>query len=492
MLKTFRKEGVQKKILWALASVIIISFVFFGTISSNMSGNSSYAGKAFGKKISLIDFQRHYNNTRDQAIMIHGENFFKMSSLLNLEGETWDRIILLEEAKRLNIKVKDAEIVEFLQTLKIFQRDGKFDNLLYNDLLGFIFRRSARDFEEGMRDQLTIMKLFEQVTSSLTINEKEIREAYRRDNEKVQISYVLFPPTDYSAGIDVTEEEAKAYFITHQQEFATEPAVNVKYISLEYPADAKDEDKQAIKDKTYAISSKLQDGEKLEAVAKEANLEIKESGFFSMNQPNLALGWSYDTLEKIFNLKDGESTEPIETPTGYQFLTINERREGSVPDFDTTISKVIEAVKTSRAMEIAKEKADQSVQKIKEAMAAAPDAAFESTAEALNLKVQQTPMFNRGQYLPTIGLSREFQDAAYDLTETDKLSLAIPTSKGYCILYRDGVTPVEEAEFQKAKDKYGSAVIDEKRNQMIVNFMSEARLRADVQNNLPKQESNDQ
>jgi peptidyl-prolyl cis-trans isomerase D len=491
MLKTFRKEGVQKKILWVLAAIIIISFVFFGVLSPG-TGGTTEAGKAFGKKVSIREFEKHYNNTRDQAIMIHGENFFKMSPFLNLEGETWDRIILLHEAKRLNIKVKDSEIVEFLQTLKMFQRDGKFDTLLYNDLLRFIFHRNARDFEEGMRDQLTIMKLFEQVTASLTINEKEIREAYRRDNEKIQISYILFPPSDYADGIDVTEEEAKAYFITHQQEFATEPSVNVKYISLDYPADAKDEDKKATKDKVYDISSKLQDGEKLDAIAKEYNLDVKESGFFSMNQPNIALGWSYDTLEKIFNLKDGETTDPIETATGYQFLTVNERREAVAPEFETSKSKVIETVKTSRAMEIAKERADQSAQKIKEAMAAAPETTFNATAEALNLKVQKTPMFNRGQYLPTIGLSREFQDAAYDLTEKDKLSPAIPTAKGYCILYRDAVTPVEEAEFQKAKDKYGSALIDEKRNQMIVDFISEARLRADVQDNLAKQKNNQQ
>ena len=55
MLKTFRKEGVQKKILWFLAAIIIISFVFFGTVSSRMTDNpSSYAGKAFGDRKSVV------------------------------------------------------------------------------------------------------------------------------------------------------------------------------------------------------------------------------------------------------------------------------------------------------------------------------------------------------------------------------------------------------------------------------------------------------
>lgn len=489
MLKTFRKEGVQKKILWFLAAIIITSFVFFGTVSSRLTDNpSSHAGKAFGKKISITDFQKHYTNTRDQAIMIHGENFFKMSASLNLENETWDRIVLLSEAKRRHIKATDAEVIDFLRTLKMFHRDGQFDDLLYKDLLRFIFHRSARDFEEGMRDQLTIMKLFEQVTASMNINEKEIREAYRRENEKIQISYILFPPSEYTNGINVNDSETKSYFETHPQEFMTPPSINIKYISMDYPTDAKDSDKKTLKNKIYEISSKLQAGDTLETIAKEYTSEIKESGFFSMNQPNIALGWSYDTLEKIFNLKTGETSEPIETATGYQFLTIKERQEASLPNFDSVKVKVIDAVKTSKGFEIAKQNADQYAQKIKDALSANPESTFQSVSESMNLKVQQTPLFNRGQYLPTIGLSKEFQDAAYDLTEKDKLSAAVATAKGYCILYKDAVIPVAEEEFQKAKDKYASALINEKRNQMIIDFISDARLRADVQNNIPKKD----
>ncbi|MBL8012742.1 MAG: SurA N-terminal domain-containing protein, partial [Candidatus Omnitrophica bacterium] len=65
MLKIFRKEGVQKKILWFLAAVIIISFVFFGTVTRlRDTSSSSYAGKVYGKKISMMDFNKHYQNTR--------------------------------------------------------------------------------------------------------------------------------------------------------------------------------------------------------------------------------------------------------------------------------------------------------------------------------------------------------------------------------------------------------------------------------------------
>lgn len=486
MLKLFRKEGIQKKVLWAVAGMIIISFVFFGTYSTQVDNSSSFAGKVFGKKVSLQDFEKAYNNTRDQAIMIHGESFFKMSAYLNLENETWDRIILLQEAKRRHIKAKDSDVIDFIQSLPMFQRNGQFDNILYNDLIHYVFKRNPRDFEEGMRGQLTVMKLFEQVTSSLAINEKEIREAYRRDHEKIQISYILFPPSDYTNGISVTEDEAKSYFQSHQREFMAPPSLNIEYISFDYPAGAKDEDKKALKETIYPISQKLQNGAKLETIAKQNNVEIKESGFFSMEAPNIAMGWSYDTLEKIFHLKIGEVSDPIETANGYQFLRVKEQREALLPNFADVKTKVIDAVKTSKGLEMAKQKADEHAQKIKDAFTASSESSFRTIAEGLNLKISQTPLFNRGQYLPTIGLSREFQEAAYDLTEKDKLSATVETAKGYCILYRDNIEPVKEEEFQKAKDQYASTLINEKRNQMIINFLSDLRLRADIQNNLPK------
>ncbi|MBL8012445.1 MAG: peptidyl-prolyl cis-trans isomerase, partial [Candidatus Omnitrophica bacterium] len=284
----------------------------------------------------------------------------------------------------------------------------------------------------------------------------------------------------------VTTEDAKSYFEANPQQFMMPPSINVQYLNLDYPAGTKDEEKKAIKDKAYEISVKIQAGDKLETIAKSYALDLKESGFFDMNQPNLSLGWSYDTLEKIFNLSNGQVSEPIETPTGFQFLSVKDRKEASQPGFDSVKNKVVDAIKTRKGFEIAQQKATEAVKSLQEKLNAAPEMTFNSAAGDLNLKTQQTPVFNRGQYLPVIGLSKEFQDAAYDLTEKDKLSPAIATAKGYCILYRDLVMPVEEAEFQKAKDKYASALIEEKRNQMIVDFMTEARLRADVQNNLPK------
>ena len=101
MLKILRKKGVAKKVLWGIAIVIIISFGFFGTANyTNNSSGPSFAGKIFEKRIPIEKFEQAYQRTRLQAFLRYGENFNKISSFLNLEAETWDRLILLREADR--------------------------------------------------------------------------------------------------------------------------------------------------------------------------------------------------------------------------------------------------------------------------------------------------------------------------------------------------------------------------------------------------------
>ena len=113
MLKIFRKKGVARKVLWGVAVVIIISFGF-GLGMSQFGGGvtlDTAAGKVFGQKVSVKDFQNYMTDTRDQAMLMHGENYRKFLPFIDMESETWTRIILLKEAERLAIKVADPEVI---------------------------------------------------------------------------------------------------------------------------------------------------------------------------------------------------------------------------------------------------------------------------------------------------------------------------------------------------------------------------------------------
>ena len=102
MLKALRKKEVAKKILYVLAAIIIPAFVLWGSGSLIRDrSKSNYAGEIFGKRISFDQYRDSLLAVKNLAIIKFGENFFKIQGFLNLEGEAWDRLILL----RIRIRV---------------------------------------------------------------------------------------------------------------------------------------------------------------------------------------------------------------------------------------------------------------------------------------------------------------------------------------------------------------------------------------------------
>ena len=160
MLEILRRKGVNKTILWFIAIVIILSFGVFGT-AYRIDNTINSAGTLFGHNVNMRDFQQAYADTRDQNIITYGDEFFKKGARLDLEQETWERLMLLKEAQKRYIHVSDQEVVAFIASFPFFQRSGQFDQRLYEQIVQnpSIFDRSTHDFEEGIRKQLIIKKL---------------------------------------------------------------------------------------------------------------------------------------------------------------------------------------------------------------------------------------------------------------------------------------------------------------------------------------------
>jgi hypothetical protein len=188
MLKILRKKGVAKKIIWVVVVIIIISFGFLGTaylITDRQQTTS--AGKIFNKEISIEDYNKVYQNTRVQAIRQYGYNLEKIAGLLNLDAQTWDRLILLNEAKKQRVVIPDKQVIETIREDKSFEKNNQFDPLLYNAILRNLQIR-PRDYEESVRDNLKIAELYQRATASVKVTDEEILKEYQTRNEKVQVS----------------------------------------------------------------------------------------------------------------------------------------------------------------------------------------------------------------------------------------------------------------------------------------------------------------
>jgi len=207
MLEVLRRKGVNKTILWFIAIIIILSFGVFGT-AYRLDNTVNSAGTIYGHNVSIKEFQQAYLDSRDQAIRIYGDEFFKNGNKIDLEQETWDRLILLKEAQKREIHVTDQEVVADIAAIPFFQRNGHFDQVLYEEIVEnpSVFDRPTHDFEEGVRKQLAIKKLIELVAPESVLNDADLKKEYQKRNEKITLQYVLFNASDFAKNTPVTED----------------------------------------------------------------------------------------------------------------------------------------------------------------------------------------------------------------------------------------------------------------------------------------------
>jgi len=494
MLKILRKKGIAKKLIWGVAILIIISFGFLGTAYLIAdSGSSNYAGKIFNKKVSIEDFDKIYQHVRIQAMMQHGDNFNNIRQFLNLEAETWDRLILIKEANRRKITATDEEVVQAIEQYEFFKRNGQFDTLLYNDILRFVFRIEPRNFEEGTRDNVRFLKLFQEVTNSAVVSEEDIRETYIKQNEKIQVSYAFLSPDTFINQVTFNPDKALAYYETNKESFLVPPMINVQYMTLKFPEDTQESDednrklaKEVLRNQAAAIYQALSTNPDMKSVAATHQLEVKQSGYFSEEQPNLNLGWSYDLLKGIFQLPVNQTIAPFETTDGIYIVKVSDKKAAHIPTYEDAKEKVQQALIKQEAKMIAATKAAVYLQQIKESYNNSPLKDFGNIVKEAGLDLNQTPNFIRGQYLPKIGLSKEFQDAAFELTEDNKMSDVVEIPAGFCILHLDTSVPIDEEQYLKQKDKFSQTLLQDQRSEIFSDFLSALRVKANLEDNLSK------
>ena len=262
--------------------------------------------------------------------------------------------------------------------------------------------------------------------------------------------------------------------------------VNVEYASLSYPANATEAQKEAIKKEIQTLAKDLKADSDFKAIGQVHKIEVKESGLFTQTQPLLTFAWSPELVEKIFTMKQGEYSPAIETPDGWQVIKLKERKDSLIPEFDTIKNDVKNALLTDKGFSLALTKANDALKVIQDGLK--QNTPFNKLAESQGAKVEQTPLFSRGEFIANMGLISEFQEVTLKMNMQNRLSDVLSTSVGPAIIYLDSVEPMDEKQFESEKENFKQMMLAQKRNQAIVGFVTKLKIEANVQSllNRPK------
>jgi peptidyl-prolyl cis-trans isomerase D len=472
MLKKLRKRKTAKRIWIILTILILPAFVFWGFGSFIRSKQEiTYAGKIFGKKVSLLEYKDALEAVKNQAIIQFGDNLSEIEKRLNLESLVWNRLVLLAEAKKRKINVTDQEVIELIESYPFFQRKGRFDNQIYSQMLQYVFRAQPRIFEEQTRQSLMLSKLYKEVTGNLNLTEEEIKKEYQKSNEQINLYYIASLTNDFIKDIAATDEEIRDYFTKNSLQFKQPLSFNIEYISLA----SEDKNEAAIKDMIKLLALRLTKKEDFTKASKELNLQVKETGLFNQTDPIPGIGWSPQILSLISKLKIGEFTPPIYMDKYYYILRLKEKKEPYIPDFQTIKDKVKEVFIKEAARKIAQQKIEDALKELKTAYKTnSKTLDFDKIAKIYGLKSDSTGLFKYGSYIEGIGASDNFFTAAVYLKEDDTSGI-IEMPSGFYIIKLKSKIPVDEKKFTEEKPEFAKKLMLQKKEEYFSRFLQDSR-----------------
>ncbi|MDD4899007.1 MAG: peptidylprolyl isomerase [Candidatus Omnitrophica bacterium] len=467
MLKKLRHKKTSKKILIFLAAVIIPAFAFWGfssVIKDPKEGGK--IGKIFGRNVSALDFKEAVDAVTNMAIMRYGDDYAKIRSSLNLEAEAWQRLILLTEAKRKNIKVSDKEVVEYIESYPFFQNKGQFDNRIYNEMLQYVFRTLPRDFEEQTRQNLMMSKLYRQVTENIKLTDQEIKDEYKKANEEINLFYLQASPADFAKDIPVSDQAIRDFFQKNPFLFKRPLSFDVEYVTF-------GKDDPAADEKARAMLSLLKKKDDFTKIAKDFNLTPKDTGLFAENDPLPGIGWLPQISAILAKSNAGKYLEPVEVDKSIYVLRVKERKEPYIPDFESAKDKVKEAYLKEESKKIAQDRINNALEKLNALPGKkAKQSEFEQIAKSLGLKTATTGFFKFGSYIEGIGASDSFFTPAQKLKD-DEFSPVINMPSGFFIVRVKEVKPIDEKKFTAEKESFREKLLLQKKQEYFTKFLEE-------------------
>ncbi len=473
MLKLLRKKKVAKRIFYILAIIIIPAFVIWGSASVlNKDKTPSYAGIIFGKKVSFDEFRDALFGWRIAMQLQFGDKAREvMNSFFKPSEAAWDRLILLHEVKARHIKIKDDEVVKMIANFPFLQKDGRFDPQSYNLFLRYSISVQPHVFEEKLRQNIAMARVFQDVTKNITITEDEIRKDYEKQNIQTKVKYVLFNTAGYKSSITVTEEELKTYYENNKNLFRVPPQINAIYAAVELKEDTSESEKEESLEKMKKFAAKCK-SKGIEAAAKDEGLKLQETGFFGLEDPIPAIGWMPQVSGDLFNLNTGAFSSVMKLERGIYLFKVKERRDAHLEAFNDIKEKVKDKYLGQKSKEIAKSKADEFLKSVQTG-----STSFEKAAEAAKLEVKETPLFTQEGYIPEIGMGKDFMEA-FSLAKDQVLSHPIELGQGFYVIKSMETTKIDEDKYKKEKEEFSKTALDQKKNKAFNEFFQDLKKKA--------------
>jgi hypothetical protein len=293
---------------------------------------------------------------------MYGNKLDELRSRINFKGEAWDRILLLEHAKKEKIRASDKEVVDWVTKQEAFHKDGKFNKTYYDMYIERALRSTPRQFEEEIRQMLTLAKIQDKIKANLELSDDKLKELYREERTEKDLLYAVLPKDSFEASSQVTDGEIKQLYDLVKDKL-TSPE-DGHPLSFE---ESKEEVRKKVTSgkaaelavkKLNEIKTRIKNPADFESVLKEEKLEVVPHEKYRKGTYPAGI-WPSDGLEKsVAKLGENEISDVFEVPKGAMIAKV-----AKVHPFD---EKKFEEEKKAFKDQIAVNRSQEGLQKLLE------------------------------------------------------------------------------------------------------------------------------
>lgn len=452
MLRFMRRHAASLwiKLLFGLLAAV---FIYWG-IGAGLRGTQRLtpAAKVNGIPITEKELERAHENLLRFYREVYGEQFRpELLQAIDTRGQALDQLIrtelLYQAGLEWGLEAGDAEVRDAIAQMPAFRtEDGRFDKDFYVRVLR-ANRMSPGEFEESVRRDVVVKKVQDIALAGVYVAEDDVRQHFQLANEKVNLSYVEFEPSEFldqvkldegaiqayyeqhkesfrepervkveyvlyeeSAFVpkaEVKDEEVQRYYDEHQDEFSVPERVRARHILLKVEPTAPAESKEEVRKKAQEVLERARKGEDFAQLAKEFSEDPGSAadggdlGFFER-------GKMVAPFEAVaFSLEPGSISDLVETQFGYHIIKVEAKEQAHTRSLDEVRNSIAERLRKEKARELAEQQA------AKDRTQAAAGQPLAELAAASGLAVRVAGPFAQGEAIEGLG-SHPLSRAAFE------------------------------------------------------------------------------
>ena len=525
--RLFLSHAARRRTSWFIAAVLILPFVFFfhASLRSSVKGPGGSAGTLFGKPVSWDTFeeQRRWTRTQLQG-RLSGAPEPVLEPLINQYA--WQRLMLVEEARRRGLRVDDLELAAFIHRLPEFQKGGRFLPERYHLSLRAVGLPAAT-FEERLRNDLLIEKLVASVRAAVAVTDADLRAAFVRAHEQLRASLILLESAAFveeaaaalteedvraryearpdeirrpeqvafeyaglsreslAGAISPTDDDLKSRYEAHQEEFAGEDG---KPKPLEQVRDAvrqaliTERVRKQLTERALDLQEDLEAKRAFDEIVAERGLTKEAAGPLAVGEPPPPGGPDPAILQAVSGLDQGKMTEVVQTMNGVYIARLTQRIPPAVPPLAEVRDAVRQRLIRERAREAARQRAETLRAKLQERMASG--LRFEEAV--LTEQLSTTPVqFTRLQAVGPLGYERRLNETAF-ATPLGQLTPVLEAARGFAFLRPEERVAPDESAFAQEAPGLRQETLSRRQEERFGEWMQEVRQRAKLKSFVDK------